>query len=337
MTKQQFAMVFLTVTVWGAMSALPALAFMPINVDKVKHRVVKADPSLEDFYGSDGGAKVAKVGSGPVAKGFFPINRPVNRLPSDAFATLGDTTPNATAQRLAKAQPKPESKPESKRDVRPTNKQEAETALAMPARMVPFMRSPVVSSPVVSNTSSRDQGTRIARLGGRDDAIMDLFGEDQDYDGHPFAKSIRGSGLAWPISPREDQRLSSGFGKRKDPFTGDHAFHQGIDIVTRKGTPVLASADGVVSEVGKQARLGSFVTIDHALGVSTMYGHMEDIHVREGQRVRQGQPLGSVGMTGRTTGPHLHYSVLVNDKHVDPLTRIALPNTVKTIAVSSSK
>jgi len=112
--------------------------------------------------------------------------------------------------------------------------------------------------------------------------------------------------------------ITSGFGYRLDPFTGRRAFHNGLDIAAREGTPVLAPADGVVSFAGPYGGYGNAVMVFHGYGVSTLYGHNQEILVRAGQRVKRGDILATVGQTGRATGPHVHYEVIVHGVKVDP-------------------
>ncbi|MDH4247639.1 MAG: M23 family metallopeptidase [Deltaproteobacteria bacterium] len=116
--------------------------------------------------------------------------------------------------------------------------------------------------------------------------------------------------------------LSSVFGPRTDPFTGQQTMHSAIDIVAPKGTPILAPADGLVTFTGVDPSLGNMLVVDHGYGVITRYGHTDTHMVREGQRVKRGDTLGTVGSSGRSTGPHLHYEVLINDVPVNPLKMI---------------
>lgn len=119
----------------------------------------------------------------------------------------------------------------------------------------------------------------------------------------------------WPVQGK----VTAGFGERIDPFSGADAFHPGVDIAAPSGTPVRATADGIILEAGRdEAGYGNEVLIDHGYGLATRYGHLRRIFVVEGQQVKQGQIIGSVGMTGRATGPHLHYEVLVHQTPVNP-------------------
>ena len=115
-------------------------------------------------------------------------------------------------------------------------------------------------------------------------------------------------------------RQTRGYGMKADPFTGYKQFHSGIDIANRTGTPIYATADGVVtSACYLSSGLGSQVTINHGYNYVTQYGHMSKINVRRGQTIRRGDVIGLIGSTGYSTGPHLHYEVHRNGRSVNPL------------------
>lgn len=112
--------------------------------------------------------------------------------------------------------------------------------------------------------------------------------------------------------------VTSNYGSRISPFTGSPQHHTGLDIANRIGTPVSATADGIVVDSGRGAALGTFVVISHGYGVKTTYGHLSQTQVRTGQKVKRGSQIGLMGNTGRSTGPHLHYAVSVNGLNVNP-------------------
>ncbi len=128
--------------------------------------------------------------------------------------------------------------------------------------------------------------------------------------------------------PERKTWLSSSFGWRIDPFTGRRAFHRGVDFAGRKGTPIYATADGFVSYAGKDKYLGNTIIVAHRKkerdeqgqpyvregGYQTEYGHLDRIMVKQGQQIKRGQQIGTMGSTGRSTGPHLHYSVRLRDQ-----------------------
>ncbi|HEY5442888.1 MAG TPA: M23 family metallopeptidase [Pyrinomonadaceae bacterium] len=120
----------------------------------------------------------------------------------------------------------------------------------------------------------------------------------------------------WPV----DGKLEGGFGGRRNPFGGPgYEFHTGQDIEAPLGAPVVAGASGKISFVGWQNGYGQLVVVDHEGGLTTRYGHLSHIDVDAGQQVSRGQLVGKVGSTGRSTGPHLHYEVRINDAPVNPL------------------
>jgi len=113
--------------------------------------------------------------------------------------------------------------------------------------------------------------------------------------------------------------MSSRFGYRISPFTGQKEFHRGIDIATRMSAPILAPADGIVSFTGRDGGYGKVVTIRHGYGLVSKYAHLNKALVKKGQHVKRGETIALVGNTGRSTGPHLHYEVHLNNVAVDPL------------------
>lgn len=121
------------------------------------------------------------------------------------------------------------------------------------------------------------------------------------------------------ILPCNGLMIGPGFEKIRDPFTGKIRMHEGLDISAPIGTPIVASADGKVSYVGQSERYGWVVEIDHGYGYKTAYGHCSVVRAKKGEEVKRGQVIALVGNTGRSTGPHLHYEVKVNNKKVDPM------------------
>lgn len=112
--------------------------------------------------------------------------------------------------------------------------------------------------------------------------------------------------------------ITSSFGYRHSPFTGKREFHKGLDIANRKGTEILATADGVVSFVGKKGNLGKMLVVDHGYGLTTRYAHLDKAIHKRGDRVKRGEPIALMGNSGRSTGPHLHYEVWLNGMPVNP-------------------
>lgn len=124
-----------------------------------------------------------------------------------------------------------------------------------------------------------------------------------------------GTPSIWPVKGW----VTSSFGPRVSPFTGRRVMHNGLDIAARRGTKVTASADGVAYKVGFDNELGRGIFIRHGHGKTTIYGHLDRQIVSVGQEVKRGETIAYVGSTGKSTGPHLHYEVRVNNVPVDPM------------------
>jgi len=118
----------------------------------------------------------------------------------------------------------------------------------------------------------------------------------------------------WPVQGR----VTAGFGERMDPFSGEQAFHPGIDIADPIGTDVVATGDGLVIEAEPDAGYGRSILIDDGDGITTRYAHLSKMFVVVGEQVKQGEIIGAIGTTGRTTGPHLHYEVRIHGIPVNP-------------------
>lgn len=112
--------------------------------------------------------------------------------------------------------------------------------------------------------------------------------------------------------------ITSGFGYRHSPFTGKREFHKGLDISNRKGTEIMATADGVVSFVGQRGNFGTLLVIDHGHGLITRYAHLDKVLCKKGESVQRGKTIALMGNSGRSTGPHLHYEVRLNGVPVNP-------------------
>ena len=144
------------------------------------------------------------------------------------------------------------------------------------------------------------------------DGIVDFY-DEQGNNSKKFLmrRPVRGN----------DVRLTSGFGFRFHPLLNDRKMHTGVDWAAPPGTPILASGNGVVEQAGRKGQYGNYVRIRHANGYQTAYGHMSKIAagMRDGIKVKQGQVIGFVGSTGLSSGPHLHFEVLVNSRFVNPM------------------
>jgi len=123
--------------------------------------------------------------------------------------------------------------------------------------------------------------------------------------------------------PVSDFRITSDYGRRQDPMGEGIKFHSGVDLACSQGTPIHATADGIVSHSGWSAGNGNVVVLEHGLGFSTIYAHNKSNAVKVGNQVMRGDVIGYVGSTGRTTGPHVHYEVLKNGKNENPAPYLA--------------
>jgi murein DD-endopeptidase MepM/ murein hydrolase activator NlpD len=123
-----------------------------------------------------------------------------------------------------------------------------------------------------------------------------------------------------PVSNKDLKRIASGFGYRIDPVYKTVKLHPGLDFTAPAGTPIYATADGVIELAGNRGDgYGNVVIINHGFGYKTLYGHMYRIKARSGQRVVRGEVIGWVGSTGKSTGPHCHYEVIKNGNKIDPI------------------
>jgi len=128
----------------------------------------------------------------------------------------------------------------------------------------------------------------------------------------------------WPVKGE----ITGHFGERLDPFSGEGAFHAGMDIASHYGDQIRATADGVISVVDQRAGYGRLVVIDHGFGVTTWYGHLSGFSTQTGMHVKRGDVIGFEGASGRSTGPHLHYEVRIYNTPVNPWRYLSTATTV---------
>ncbi|HEX9984555.1 MAG TPA: M23 family metallopeptidase [Thermoanaerobaculia bacterium] len=185
---------------------------------------------------------------------------------------------------------------------------------------------------IIAGITTLDETSQGGSGGVRNDEITNPYRDDVDK------MSFRSSRVAKDLSVLEQkfvaqsQLLSStpsiapvrgiltdGFGGRSDPFTGESGQHNAIDVSAAVGAPVRSPADGIVVKAEWANGYGNVVYLSHGYGYSTRYGHLSQFGVRPGQRIKRGDVIGYVGSTGRSTGPHLHYEVRVNNNPVNPL------------------
>ena len=179
-----------------------------------------------------------------------------------------------------------------------------------PVDSIPRALRVAVGEPDVSHVVSPNFGLLTDLLGTLDHRIRLL-----QYDVARREAVAGALPTLWPA----DGWVSGGYGYRRDPFTGDREFHAAVDISTRTGEPVYATAHGRVISAGRSGNYGNLIEIDHGFGIRTRYGHLSEFAVLPASTVRRGDLIGYVGATGRATGSHVHYEVLANGRHVNPL------------------
>ena len=171
---------------------------------------------------------------------------------------------------------------------------------------------------VLENIDTSDNGSiDMETLKDQIKLTMESVGEIKDYlsqERDLYLATPKG----WPVAGR----ISSPYGYREHPKTGLQDFHSGMDIASEPGTPVKATADGIVSYAGWSGGSGNLVALEHGLGFSTYYAHNRQVIVKVGQKVKRGDILSYVGSTGNSTGPHLHYEVWKEGKSLNPSTYI---------------
>lgn len=194
------------------------------------------------------------------------------------------------------------------------------------------------SNPALAN-SSANAADVTAPLRAAQEARAQAVGGDEVFRQlHASWRSLDNSAgfaaAATPVAPRtasvarasipsrmpvDGVRLSSSFGMREHPVLGGRRAHKGVDLAAPTGTPIYATADGVVEKAEWFSGYGLYVQLDHGAALETRYGHMSRLNVASGQRVRKGDVIGYVGSTGRSTGPHLHYEVRIAGEAMNPI------------------
>jgi murein DD-endopeptidase MepM/ murein hydrolase activator NlpD len=169
-------------------------------------------------------------------------------------------------------------------------------------------------------------------------ASLKLSGKDHDIyrhttatgDANYFDEKGQSAKKELMRTPIDGARLSSGFGRRKHPILGYTKMHKGLDFAAPRGTPIYAAGNGTVQYAGRKGAYGNFILIRHNATYSTAYAHMKRVNTAKGRRVKQGQIIGYVGTTGRSTGPHLHYEIRRSGRQVNPL-KVKLPSGRKLV------
>lgn len=177
-------------------------------------------------------------------------------------------------------------------------------------------------STVASSASSVSEAPATTPLGEGDDTFRTLFSEWQSVD-EPTAvrrvSEIRPAASIPSGMPVRGVTLTSSYGMRDHPVLKRRARHKGVDLAGTTGTPIYATADGVVSRADRFSSYGLYVSIEHGDDYQTRYAHMSGIAVSAGEYVRRGDVIGYIGSTGRSTGPHLHYEIRVAGRAINPV------------------
>lgn len=186
----------------------------------------------------------------------------------------------------------------------------------------------IAASPAMANNASaaaeipapvrNAQGTSIS---GGDEQFKQLFADWKTLDGDTKASTpVPTASVSIPSRmPLNNAALTSNYGMRTHPVLGGRRSHKGVDLAAPTGTPIYATADGIVSKAQRFSSYGLYVSIEHGAQLQTRFAHMSRIAVANGQRVKKGEIIGYVGSTGRSTGPHLHYEVRIAGKAVNPI------------------
>ena len=185
----------------------------------------------------------------------------------------------------------------------------------------------LAASPALANNASATaeipapvRDAQASGLTGGDEQFSELFAGWEALDGGEDAAPAPSSSISIPSRmPLGNASLTSGYGMRTHPVLGGRRAHAGVDLAAPTGTPIYATADGVISKAEWFSSYGLFVSIEHGAQLQTRYAHMSRIAVADGERVKKGDIIGYVGSTGRSTGPHLHYEVRVDGRAVNPI------------------
>lgn len=200
------------------------------------------------------------------------------------------------------------------------------------------LTSLAVSQPALANSSANADVTAPLRAApasrtapGGDEQFRSLFNGWKAMDSSAsFATMPTGNAVTTPMfrpasvsvpsrMPVENASLTSGYGMRNHPVLGSRRAHRGVDLAMPTGTPVYATADGVVSKAEWFSSYGLYISVEHGAAIQTRFGHLSRLNVAAGQQVRKGDLIGFVGSTGRSTGPHLHYEVRIAGAAVNPV------------------
>jgi murein DD-endopeptidase MepM/ murein hydrolase activator NlpD len=205
----------------------------------------------------------------------------------------------------------------SETDARLSSLQSLATEVAMTYGFIRLRNSPfaVAQPPAADGDASFDHSLQEYAFLESNSPRLSLAAGRMSLLPTPGLGEISFTPTLWPVIGR----ITGSFGERLDPFSGEGAFHTGVDISSQYGDGVRAAGDGVVVNASVHAGYGRLVVVDHGFGVASWYGHLSSFTVAPGMRVKRGDLVGYVGVSGRTTGPHVHYEVRINGAPVNPM------------------
>ena len=203
----------------------------------------------------------------------------------------------------------------------PNNRRIAKAAAAAGAALLTMAATPALanSSAAAADMAAPVREAPSSTLNG-DAQFQELFASWRSLDRNRAETPIARTGISVPSRmPLNDARLTSDYGMRTHPVLGGRRSHNGVDLAAPTGTPVYATADGIVGRANRFGSYGLYVQIEHGAKLETRFAHMSKLAVATGQRVHKGDLIGYVGSTGRSTGPHLHYEVRIDGQAVNPI------------------
>lgn len=198
----------------------------------------------------------------------------------------------------------------------------AKAAAAAGAALLAIAATPALANSSAAAAADMTAPVEEAQNAEAGDAqFRQLFASWRSLDGRRAEQPVlAATGISIPSRmPLEGARMTSDYGMRTHPVLGGRRAHSGIDLAAPTGTPVYATADGLVSRANRFSSYGLFVSIEHGANLQTRFAHLSKLAVADGQRVKKGELIGYVGSTGRSTGPHLHYEVRIDGQAVNPI------------------
>lgn len=201
----------------------------------------------------------------------------------------------------------------------------------------------LAASPAAANSASADVTKPIEEAQGDnmssgDENFRKLFASWEALDESGPKGPTEAPSVSIPSSmPLKTARMTSGYGMRNHPVLGRRRNHKGVDLAAPTGTPIYATADGIVGKAQWFSSYGLYIRIDHGAKLETRYAHMSKLAVAAGERVKKGEIIGYVGSTGRSTGPHLHYEVRIDGMAVNPIPYMVESETERRFALTQGE